>query len=83
MVDIAWKHAATWVQGRAADDLCLKVVNTKRAGQIVRLASPKCTIGSARDCTLRLRAVGVHPLHCLVLCGAAAPWFARGRPTPG
>ncbi len=70
MVVFARKHAAPWVQGRAAEDLCLRVVNTARRGQVVRLSSPKCTIGSARGCTLRLQAVGVRPLHCLILRGA-------------
>ncbi len=70
MVVFARKHAAPRVQGRAAEDLCLRIVNTARRGQVVRLSSPKCTIGSARGCTLRLQAVGVRPLHCLILRGA-------------
>ncbi|MFH1266584.1 MAG: hypothetical protein ABIK89_12720, partial [Planctomycetota bacterium] len=37
----------------------------------MRLKSKKCTIGSGPRCTLRLRARGVRPLHCLVLRGGA------------
>ena len=36
---------------------------------MIRLASTKCTIGSDVGCTLRLRAPGVDPLHCLILRG--------------
>ncbi len=50
--------------------LCLEIVGTQRQGQRVRLAAAKCTIGSANGCTLRLRAAGVRPVHCLILRGA-------------
>lgn len=33
--------------------------------------SPKCTIGAAAGCTLRLRARGIGPLHCWILRGPA------------
>ncbi len=69
MVVVARRPAPPLVQGRAADDLSLKIVNTKRAGQLICLTSPKCTIGSGRGCTLRLRAAGVRPLHCILLRG--------------
>jgi hypothetical protein len=35
----------------------------------VRLRSKKCTIGSDPACTLRLRARGVGPVHCLIVRG--------------
>lgn len=57
------------VLGTASGDFCLRVAGTRRDGQIVRLAGSKCTIGSGENCTLRLRAVGVRPLHCLILRG--------------
>src|SRR3954464_4454976 len=47
----------------------LRVSGTSRDGQSVQLLSAKCTIGSAPGCTLRLRAPGVHPLHCVILRG--------------
>jgi hypothetical protein len=50
--------------------LYLRIVGTERQGQVVRLSAPKCTIGSAEGCTLRLRAVGIHPLHCIILRGS-------------
>ena len=40
-----------------------------RDGQIVRLRAAKCTVGSGPQCTLRLRARGVGPLHCLIVRG--------------
>jgi chromosome segregation ATPase len=53
-------------------DLVLRISGSSRDGQIVRLRSAKCTIGSAPHCTLRLVARGVAPLHCLLLRGPAA-----------
>ncbi len=51
-----------------------------RDGQTVRLSSPKCTIGSGSNCTLRLRARGVGPVHCLVLRGAERTIVRRWLP---
>ncbi len=70
MVVLAKKHSSRLAQGQAVGALCLRIVGTARNGQIVRLAAPKCTIGSARGCTLRLVAAGVRPLHCVILCGS-------------
>jgi len=70
MVPIAWKRDARLVQGTPSGDLCLRIVGTARDGQMVRLAAPKCTIGSARGCTLRLHAAGVRPVQCVILRGA-------------
>ena len=67
---VAWKRSSSLVQGRPAGDLWLRVVGTSRADQVVRLSAPKCTIGSASGCTLRLRALGVRPIECLILRGA-------------
>ena len=49
--------------------LVLRVQGGPRNGQVVRLKSAKCTIGSGPSCTLRLRAKCVDPVHCLVLRG--------------
>ncbi len=50
---------------------------------MVRLRSAKCTVGSGPRCTLRLRARGVAPLHCLIVRGPAAAavqcWAADTR----
>ena len=61
----------------AASDLVLRICNSWRQGQTVRLTSAKCTIGSGPHCTLRLRARGVLPLHCLILRGRAATVVRR------
>ena len=61
-------------------DLVFRVCGSSRHGQIVRLRSAKCTIGSARQCTLRLRARGVGPVHCLVLRGAGGTVVRRWSP---
>ena len=55
--------------GSTPGDLALRIRGTSRNGQVVRLSSNKCTVGSDRRCTLRLQAPGVGPLHCLILRG--------------
>jgi Inner membrane component of T3SS, cytoplasmic domain len=83
MVVLTEKKSSSLVQGRAASDLSLRIVGTLRDGQIVRLSAPKCTIGSAKGCTLRLRCAAVQPLHCLILRGSLGTvvrsWSARTR----
>ncbi len=64
------KPAFRLLQGAPAGELCLRIVGTASDGRIVRITTPKCTIGSAKGCSLRLRAAGVRPMHCLVLCGS-------------
>jgi hypothetical protein len=61
----------------ATSDLVLRVAGSSRDGQIVRLTSAKCTIGSGPRCTLRLRMPGVGPLHCLILRGQAGSVIRR------
>jgi len=69
--------AAPSILDVADREFVLRVCGSPRHGQIVRLRSPKCTIGSGPRCTLRLRAVGVQPVHCLVLRGAAGTVIRR------
>ncbi len=64
----------------ARGDLVLRVRGSSRDGQVVRLRSTKCTIGSGPHCTLRLRARGVRPLHCLILRGARSTIIRRWAP---
>lgn len=70
-------------QTRFQHELALRVVGTEHNGRILRIQSPKCTIGSAAGCTLRLRAPGVQDVHCLVLRGpgglAVRSWSADTR----
>ena len=55
--------------GKPSQALVLRLRNTAREGQLIRLEAAKCTVGSAADCTLRLQAEGVQPVHCLILRG--------------
>jgi hypothetical protein len=52
-----------------AGEMTLRVHAPKHEPREVRIRSPKCTIGSAAGCTLRLRARGVDGLHCWILRG--------------
>ncbi|MBN1911983.1 MAG: hypothetical protein JW818_19835 [Pirellulales bacterium] len=60
--------------------LVLQIRGSSRDGQIVRLGSPKCTIGSHRLCTLRLSARGVQPVHCLIVRGSKQTVIRRWSP---
>lgn len=51
--------------------LVLRICGSDREGQTIRLKSTKCTIGSGEHCTLRIRARGVQPLHCILIRKAA------------
>ncbi len=64
----------------SAGELVLSVLGGPRHGQIVRIRSPKCSIGSDRRCTLRLRARGVLPMHCLIVRGCAGAYVRRWSP---
>lgn len=62
------------------EDLVLRVCGSTRHGQVVRLRSAKCTLGSGSRCTLRLRARGVGSLHCLILRGSGRTVVRRWSP---
>lgn len=83
MVFVASKERSRLTQGSPPGELCLRVVGSARDGQVVRLTAAKCAIGSAEGCTLRLRARGVRPVHCLVLRGTngtvARSWAPNTR----
>jgi predicted lipid-binding transport protein (Tim44 family) len=57
--------------------LVFQIRGSSRDGQIVRLRSRKCTVGSGPRCTLRLDARGVRPLHCLIIRGEKATVIRR------
>jgi hypothetical protein len=61
----------------APGNLVLRILGTSHHGQVVRLHRPKCVIGSAPACTLRLRARGVRPVHCVILRGPAGTVIRR------
>ena len=67
-------------QSTISGELSLRIHGGNHDGQIVRLRSRKCTIGSGSQCTLRLRARGVLPLHCLIVRGTAAVIVRRWAP---
>ncbi len=73
--------------GHPQSALALRIQGTDRHGQVVRLHSPKVAIGSARNCTLRLRAPGVAPWHCLIVRGGdhtvVRRWHADTRLNDG
>src|SRR4051794_23554926 len=52
-----------------AGEMTLRVRAPRHEAREVRIRSPKCTVGSAAGCTLRLRARGVSGLHCWILRG--------------
>src|SRR4051812_20197742 len=56
--------------GTTHGPLALRIRGTERDGQTVQLHSSKIAIGSGENCTLRLRAASVAPLHCLILRGS-------------
>jgi hypothetical protein len=47
------------------------------AGKTVHIQSPKCTIGSADGCTLRLRSAGVEAASCWILRGSSGAIIRR------
>jgi len=49
--------------------MTLRVRGPGQDARMIEIRSPKCTIGSAEGCTLRLRAAGVGRLHCWILRG--------------
>jgi len=60
--------------------LVFRIRGTSRDGQLVSIRARKCTIGSGPDCTLRLLAFGVRPLHCLIVRGSRASVVRRWSP---
>ncbi|HPP51503.1 MAG TPA: hypothetical protein PK777_01025 [Thermoguttaceae bacterium] len=47
----------------------------------VHIRSPRCSIGSGRDCTLRLVAEGVEPLHCVIVRSERQARVERASPS--
>lgn len=46
--------------------LRLQVLDGSSPNRIVRVSARRCTVGGAPSCTVRLRAFGVRPFHCLI-----------------
>ena len=66
--------------GPPGGELVLRVLGPQHHGRQLRLHAPKCTIGSGANCTLRLRARGIRPVHCLILRGSAGTFIRRWSP---
>ena len=66
--------------GASAAELKFRIQGGEHDGRILRITGPKCTIGSARGCTLRLRGYGIEPLHCLILAGRNGTVIRRNSP---
>jgi len=64
----------------AVGELALRIRGGDYHGRVVRIRAAKCTIGSAADCTLRLAAPGIRPLHCIILRGEAGSTVRRWSP---
>ncbi len=61
-------------------ELRFQIRGGEHHGRILRIASLKCSIGSAAGCTLRLRGQGIQPLHCLIICGRNGTVVRRSSP---
>ena len=61
----------------ASGDLVLRVRGSTRDGEVLRLKSAKCTIGSGPRSTLRLRARSVRSTHCLIVRGCGGTVIRR------
>jgi len=77
MVHAPTSQAETPLRQPPQDALTLRIIGGRRDGQSVRLTAHKCTIGSDRNCTLRIRAYGVRPVHCLIVRGPQAMVIRR------
>lgn len=66
--------------GSPPGELILRVQGPGRPGQVIRLRSVKCSIGSGSRCTLRLDARGIRPVHCLLLRGSQRTIVRRWAP---
>ncbi|WP_425614623.1 hypothetical protein NA78x_004496 [Anatilimnocola sp. NA78] len=65
------RTSSTGLLGSPTGDLVLQICGGEHDGRVLRIAAAKCLIGSATGCTLRLRARGIRPVHCLILRGPA------------
>ncbi len=66
--------------GHNPGHLTLRIRGTDRDGQLLRIKSDRCSVGSHPDCTIRLRGKGVQPVHCLILRGEAGTAIRRWSP---
>jgi hypothetical protein len=60
-------------------EMVLRVRAGRQQPRLIRIQSPKCTIGSSPGCTLRLRGAGLGPSQCWILRGSSASIVRRLR----
>ncbi|MBN2216797.1 MAG: hypothetical protein JW719_05440 [Pirellulales bacterium] len=60
--------------------LVLRMSGHEWPERVIRLESPKCTIGSDRGCTLQLEVPGIHPVQCLIIRGRRRTVVRRWSP---
>ncbi|MFO7902855.1 MAG: hypothetical protein ACQESR_06780 [Planctomycetota bacterium] len=77
---LATGNGLSYLLGDVNGPLILKVHSSEHRGRILRIHSPKCTIGSHASCTLRLLCAGVRPFHCMILRGRAGVFIRRLSP---
>ena len=65
---------------RTRNSLVFRVRGSSQEGREVRLHSARISIGSAEGCTLRIRARGVQPVHCLIVYGRRRTVVRRTHP---
>ncbi|GEM_PF-6579414 len=65
---------------RLQQPLVFRVCGSSQDGREIRLKASRITVGSAEGCTLRIRARGVHPVHCLVIRGQCRTIVRRTHP---
>ncbi len=70
-------NPGSYLLGDTDGVLTFRVRSPEHNGRILRMRSPKCLIGSHPSCTLRLRAAGVRPFHCLILRGTEGMFIRR------
>ena len=74
------ENSSTAYRDPAIDFLSLRIKGGGLDGRVVKIASPKCTIGSGPRCTLRIVGPGIRPLHCLIVRGSRGLFIRRWSP---
>lgn len=48
-------------------DLRLELLDGDQPGPVIRIRGKRCTLGGAQSCSIRLRGLGILPVHCMIL----------------
>ena len=63
------RRSSDGVLGKPQQDLRLRILGPAGEARTLKIASRKCTIGAADNCSLRLQGHGLHPVHCMIVRG--------------